>query len=228
VTDDVVRRFDQLRVRCEGLSRHGSHAAETIPVLAEGVDRTGSVRAEVGPDGLPIRFQVAHEWERRLRPAGVGPAVVEAWQAGTRARLAAWASGLSRPLGPPRGRESSERGVVTAAPRPLEALADDLVRVFDQLAAQRHLAPAEATGRAGNDRLTLTLTPTALLSCTVEVRWAVEQSGARLTTALNEALAEARAQLPVSAPDRSITDAGLDTLACEALELLADQGRPAR
>jgi hypothetical protein len=230
MTGDLGWRLEELQEQAASLSAVMSSARDGMAAGSEGVDRSRSVRVGVGQDGLPTRFQVAPDWQRRLPPGAFGDAVVEAYSVAIGARLVDWVAGLQRP---PSRRPPAPSGFARqpsyVAPRPLEDVIEDLLRSFDDLERAERPAVADpgARGSAGNGRLTLTLSPTALTGCTADPRWTADQTGARLTMALTEALEDARTRLPL-APRTVMSAERLDGLFAETMALLADSARLGR
>lgn len=226
--DDLMRQLGELRRHADRLRDLLSDPRDAVPAHAEGTDRTGSVHVEIGPDALPTRFRVAPDWQRRITPDTFGQAVIEACQVAAGARLAAWTARLKDPRS---GHQSaSDRSTPYVSPRPLEDITEDLLRAFDDL-GQTERYPSQPApgvrGVAGNGRLTLTLSRAGLTSCGSEPRWTADQTGARLTMALAEALDGARAQLAVSPATSRLADrsGGLDALFAVAMALLNDSRR---
>jgi hypothetical protein len=95
--DELVCRLEELQAQAESMSGVMNGARDGVAAASDGADRTRSVRVEVGQDGLPTRFQVAPDWQRRFPPAAFGSAVMEAYSVAIGARLADWAAGLRQP-----------------------------------------------------------------------------------------------------------------------------------
>src|SRR5690606_5554753 len=65
-----------------------------VPESSEATDRNGAVRVALGADGLPEKFRVTTDWKRRVAPDSLAEAVVEACEAATAKRMAAWGEAL--------------------------------------------------------------------------------------------------------------------------------------
>jgi DNA-binding protein YbaB len=245
VADDIIGELHELRRYAAGLRDSIAQAQATAPQRAEATDGSGTVRVVLGSDGLPESIHVDADWRRRLDAAVFGDAVVEAFQAAVGERLAAWSRSLDgeglrsraerlradsddqRPIEatdplPPAMRDA----VAGARPRALDVLAEDMMRALDSVGELATASPLVVTGSgsSGSGHLAVTLSKAGLVSCTAQARWVSQQSGSVLTTALGEALAEARADLAaaVEAPDPAHQ---LDQLFAEALAILTDPQR---
>jgi hypothetical protein len=247
VTDDLMR---QLREFQEYADRLGTVLAEAEAGLAQqvtGCDRSGAVTITLGRDGTPESAHVEAGWLRSLPSARFTEAVVEAGQVAASSRLKQWAQYLNdnawrteRRAGPtyPGQRNATEPETSlspadNASPRPqqrsLESLAEDTLtalRTVDQLAASSPLA-ARGTGSNLSGQLTVTVGKAGLLCCTAAPRWLAQQSGAALSRALNEALADARDDLAQAAAAPSPAT-HLDELFADALTILAAPPPPER
>jgi len=240
MTTDLIRELQQIQRYAAGLHDLLAKAKAQAPRQAEGTDRSGAVRVVLGPDGFPETIRVDGGWQRRLSAAAFGGAVGEAFSAATGDRVAAWTTtlrqqgwqaGVDRLRGDvDRGRSTPgatppavRRGVRPVRPRPLDAVAEDVIKAFDtvdELAAPP--APASGTGSAAAGRLSLTLSASGGLSCAADAQWVSRCSAAALMTALSEALQAARTDLARISADTSAsnTTARLDGLLDEAFALL--------
>ncbi|GAA1809209.1 hypothetical protein HC028_26015 [Planosporangium flavigriseum] len=242
MADDIIDQLHELRRYAAGLRDSIVRAQSNAPQRAEGRDSSGAIRAELGPDGVPESVFVDADWSRRLDAARFGAAVVEACQAAARERMAQWSRALdgqdwrSRADGlrgdePRPDTDPLPAGVRDAVSevrtRPIDELAEDMMRAFDGVGELAAASPLLVTGAgaSGSGRLVVTLSKAGLVSCSAEARWVSQQSGSMLTTALSEALAAARGDLAraAGAPNPA---AQLDQLFAEALAILADQQRP--
>ncbi|WP_146241194.1 hypothetical protein [Actinokineospora spheciospongiae] len=165
-----------------------------------------------------------------------GSAVLEAFQAATGERLAEWtrtqqALGLQAEVDNLRTVPTPVSGEIPLAfrrsagqppPRPLGDLAEDLISAFDEVGRAPAPKPATGTGSAAGGKVTLTLSPSALVSCTADPAWVSRQTATMLTNALLEALAAARASLREAAP---APESPLNDLLSEVFAILGDPGR---
>jgi hypothetical protein len=94
MTEDIVGQLQQFQQYAAGLHGLLEQAQASAPPVAEGTDRSGAVRAMLGPDGLPEWIRVEADWQHRLAPQAFGQAVAEACQVAGSARLAAWSAAL--------------------------------------------------------------------------------------------------------------------------------------
>jgi hypothetical protein len=251
MTDDLVAELSKLQRYAASLHSLVEDAQARAPEKAEGSDRSGAVSVTLGRDGLPVSIRVSPDWNRRIRPAALGDAVVAASRAAEGERMAAWtralerdgwrakadrlrASGYVPPSGPAAGEVPAafRRERATVTPRPLGVVAEDALSAFE--AAERFRPPSPTSvrgaGQAAAGRLTITLSAGGLLSCAADPRWVSGQVAATLASALGQALAQARAALAESAAAASkATTANparrLTGLFDEAIALLADPRR---
>jgi hypothetical protein len=247
MTDELMSQF--ARIQNYAAALHGLLAAAQTraPQRSEGVDRSGVVHVVLGPDGLPAKFRVNTDWQRRIEPAAFGDAVLEACRVAVGERMAAWTRSLENegwqerleglgdgPPGPGTGSVPdhamfmAHQSTPDAQPRPIGEVTEDVFRAFDDLS--RWIAqppqPASGSGTAGGRRLLVTLSKAGLISCTADPRWVAAQTAPRLTTALDRALSEARQDL-ANKPEEPSPGAGLDGLLTEIMALLHDPGRTA-
>lgn len=183
-----------------------------------------TVEVRIDSSGLPFAVRIdatrrqllaaRSASDRADRTQGFGLAVRSAWQAAATARACAQAGALSRGGWPAPG--TSAPPVVT---RPLPELVD---AVIDTLHRARRPPPAAGprlvVGRDPLGQVGVTLSPTALVACTLDEQWAAECPVAQLETATNAALRSARAALDLLDPPPPDP---VDRLLAEAMTLLA-------
>lgn len=183
------------------------HARLAQPV--QGADPSGAVEVTLGPDGLPVSFEVDEGWSRSLHPTAIGAAVTGAFRAATVRRLAVFASALEETDLPSIGDPAetvaapplAPQGGSTGAhpPRDVSDFISEVLALTADLEAIAEPAPVRATGSAASGMLTLTVGTDASLSCEVDQAWASDKTGGELTTALNTALGAARRELTEAA-----------------------------
>jgi hypothetical protein len=227
MTDDLLRSLARIKSYSAGLKNVIDAAQASAPARGRGTDRTGVISAAVGADGLPRSFRVHQGWPDRLPPESLGKAVVEAYQAAIHDRLATWSKTLEKQgwqeeaddlrTHPPS--DPVDEPQPATNPRSVDAIAEDVIRALDQVKEAAAAKQRMATG-AGSDssgKLTLTLSTTGLVSCTVDAKWASTRTTTMLMRALGDALAAARANLPRPQEQPS---PDLGALFSEALALL--------
>ncbi len=241
--DEIIREYSGFRQYASGLRVLISEAQAKAPRNNAASDRSGAIRVALRSDGMPDSIQVAHDWRRRLSADAFADAVVEASHIARGERLEMWIRLLDEEDWQSRvdhfrdgfedrseltgasiaafGRESPE-----VAPRPVEQIAEDLIRAFDALerAPKPEAGRARATGSSANRRLTLTLSENGIESCAAASGWIARQTGARLSGVLEGALRSARSQLARAVQVESTT-ANVRGLFDEAIALLADPRR---
>lgn len=199
--DDLLAQFAQIQRYPAGLQDLLAEAQAVAPQHSEGTDKSGAIRVQLGPDGIPTSFRVSNDWAQRLEPAEFGPAVVEACQSAIGQRLEEWTGSLEEdnwqdkverlkggpsdttppPREPGRIPPALRRAVEEAEPRRLDLLAEEMITAFDNVESLVPPPVEPASGSAG--RLTITLSSTGLTSCTTEPRWVSGQSAAGLMNA---------------------------------------------
>jgi hypothetical protein len=248
VTADILSSLQQFQQYAVGMQNLLAQAQAGVPERVEATDRSGMVRAVLGRDGLPESITVEADWQHRLAADGFGAAVVQACQTAAGERMAAWSQALQAdglraqadrmredlaeqptlaPADPLPGqlRHQLDR----ARPRALEHLVEDVLRAadrVDEFAAASPLA-AMGTGTDASAQLIVTVCKAGLVSCEAEPRWAGQQRGTALTTALREAVAMARTDL-ARASQHPHSTGELDQLLTEALAILNDPQRLAQ
>jgi len=243
MTDDIFSELSELQRHASGLQSLIGAAQANAPRQAEGSDPTGTIRATIGPDGLPTTILIQNNWQRRISPERFGAAVVEAFAAASQHRMAAWNEALQqagfsskvdeiradldgppRPVALPQWRAPAPNPDIR--PRPLNEMLGDLLNAFDHvddLAAPPSIG-AEGTGTSGYGKLTIRLSPAGLAGCEADGQWAGQQSADDMMAAFDEALSRARADLATRAEAPTPTR-GLDRVLGEALALLNDPNR---
>ncbi|MDQ4011780.1 MAG: hypothetical protein M3228_14070 [Actinomycetota bacterium] len=245
MTDDLMRELIQLQQYAAGLQGLLATAQAEAPRSSEGTDRTGTIRASLGPDGLPNSFRIEPGWHRKITAENFGGAVLEAFQAAMGKRLAIWTTTLEQqgwqaqaarlridldqqPSVSGQAEMSPAFGhpVEDVTPRPIDQVAEDMIKAFDHVGDFAAPPPqvARGAGSSRSDKLVLTLSTAGLVSCTADPKWVSAQTAASLMNALGEALTAARADLENSA-GRPAPSRSLDRLFTEALALLRDPRR---
>jgi hypothetical protein len=250
IGEGIVGELQRMREVAAGLRQRLARARAGGPPQVEATDRTGAVRAVLDADGLPEAIRVADDWQGRLAAGDLGPAVIEACQAAGAKRMAAWSQalhtdddrdsdrdGLHWPVSVPTDPLPARlRGqVAQARPRPIDALAEDMIAAFDrvdQIAAASPLART-VTGRDASARLAVTLSAAGLVSCAAPKAWVGQQTGSTLTSALGQALSAARDALAGTAggsdragqPGQPAELGRLDQVFAEALAILTNPKR---
>jgi hypothetical protein len=243
--NDIIAELLQLKDHAISLGSLIKEANAMSPRQAEGTDRNGAVRITLGPDGMPLGIKVAADWQQRAGTGAFGGAVLDAFQAAVGERMAAWTRTLEREgwiARAGRVRDTLERPSPAHAsaavppafrrdtfrPRPLDDLAEDVIKALDAAVSEAARPPArpEGTGRAAAGRITVTLAPGTLAGCAADSRWASQQTPEDLATAFGQALSAAREQLRLSEQAATATAgqrAGqLDQLFAETLAILTD------
>lgn len=245
MADDLTQRLERLQRYAAGLQGLLAQAQEQAPPSATGQDATGSVRVEVGPDGLPESIVVGAEW-RGARGADLEAAVQEAGAAAMTGRMTEWSQALEdggwqhRADDLKRGAatgpiEVPRRAAPTAPPagvgsgRSLSQLTGDVldaVQHRDAIDGAPALS-ARGTGSSGPGGVQVTLSAAGLQSCTVPDGWVGSRSSWELTTAFGSALTAAKRELAasVAAAEETRDAAGLDGMLADALALLGDPDR---
>lgn len=241
MTDDLMRELVQLQQYAAGLQGLLATAQADAPRSSEGTDRTGTIRAFLGPDGQPNSFRIEPGWNRKIPAENFGGAVLEAFQAAIGERLAIWTRTLEQQgwqaqadrLRVDLDKQPSASGqaeisafghfVEDVTPRPVDQIAEDMIKAFDQVGHIAAAPPqvARGAGSSRSDKLVLTLSAAGLVSCTADPEWVSTQTAASLMNALGEALTAARADLEDST-GRLTPSQSLDRLFTEALALLRD------
>ena len=245
--EEILQRIYRLQQYATAFGGLISDAQAMAPTNSEGTDASGAIRVLLGPDGLPDSIRVTAEWQRRLTADAFGAAVVEAFQVAMGNRLGIWTEKLDderwqfkvdnlkddfddRHPGPsPVSLPAAlQRGPTNVTPRPLDQMAEDMLSAFDALEKPTHhgITEERVTGSSANRRITLTLTGNGIESCTADPRWVAEQTAARISSALGEALESARSELShaINARPRPASD-DLKGLFDEAIGLLNDPRR---
>lgn len=237
MTDDLAAQFAQIQKYTATLHSLMTVAQEHAPRQSEGADESGAVRVILDSDGLPRTFRVDNNWDRKIDPAAFGGAVMEAFQAAISDRLEAWSRSLAEdgwrdrvdqlkgPSAPTGGQVPAafRKPVENVAPRPIGDIAEDVFKAFDNVAAP----PPKTNGASGTDqtgKLAVTLSAQGLTSCTVDERWAADQTAARLMNALGQALAAAKEDLSRNSQNPQPLS-GVDRLFAETMALLNDPRR---
>lgn len=241
MTDELMRELAQIQQYAISLQGLLATAQAQAPRSSEGADRTGTVRVFLDHDGLPDSFRIESGWHRKISAEGFSGAVLEAFQVAMGERLAVWTRTLEGQgwqsqddhlrvdldEQPPRELPPTFRCPVDeVSPRPIDLVAEDMIRAFDQVGRFAAPSPQAAGGTGANrsGKLVLTLSKAGLVSCTAAPEWVSGQTAATLMNALGEALTSARADLQNST-DQPAPSGSLEALFAEALALVRDPQR---
>lgn len=217
--DDMLRDLARLRHYASGMQQLFEELQLAAPERSEGTDRSGTIHAVLGRDGLPIQFRVRSWWRERLTPESFGAAVTEACQEAVKDRGALWAqqlreSGWQQRLDrleddsaqtpqadPDPVPPAFRRPASSTQPRPLGVLAEEAIDLLDVVTRQAATPQPQRAGGSGANQhgtLTVTVSPGGQASCQADPRWVSQRSGAQLSQALNEVLTKARRNLTAS------------------------------
>jgi hypothetical protein len=205
MAEDILREMGEHAAAQQGLIRDFQGQ---MPRTVQATDPSGTVQVTLDADGLPASFEVDEGWSRSLHPTAFSDAVRAAFTAATARRLADW-SKLLETIGEP-GAGDDTRPVAPQPfqtpgqsngqpPREVGELLSELLDITADLEALAEPGVRQASGSNTSGMLTLTIASDGTLSCSVDQAWASDRSGEELTTALNTALAAARAQLAQAA-----------------------------
>ncbi|BCB88314.1 hypothetical protein [Phytohabitans suffuscus] len=204
--DEALREIAGAYARLSRADEVFAAAEAAAPARSTGSDRTGTVHAVVGRDGIPESFVVDPGWHRALGATGLAGAVAEACAA---AGTAAWEASAPSGADPREWFTRLHRAFTEDAPAPRPAPAHRQPRPLDAVVADAldHLGPilaglggtGSATGTAAGGRLSLTLDPAGSVSCEADPDWVSRQEAGELGEALDRALAAARAGLSAGA-----------------------------
>jgi hypothetical protein len=238
MADEVLHDLYKLHRYATGLLGLVDDLQHRLPQRVEGQDASGTVRATVDAEGLPVSVQVDYDWKRHLRPAAFGDAVRQAFLAATNHRLAAWSQAFndadlpaqserirqrvdSEPAQPPPALPPLARAPQSTTPRDPSALIRDFLDATSDLDAYAAAVTAQGTGSAAYGKLTVTLTAGGAVSCTADPGWVSDKSGEELAEALQGVLATAREDLRRAVAEASPA-ARTTKLLDEALTMLRD------
>lgn len=194
---DDLEYVRQHAAEVEGSLREVQDAA---PERTLATDRSTAVRVALDRQGLPESIQVREDWRDRISPRALGAAVVEAAQQAADRRADTWVSmfkksGPGQPTSSPY-LDSTEPPAGGHSSRPLTEIAGELLGLLDTMLSTRPGSSSRTvSGSEPGKMATVTLARNGQLSCSIDDRWAAQQSGGSLTRALGAALASARDQL---------------------------------
>jgi DNA-binding protein YbaB len=240
MADEVLHDLYKLHRYATGLQGLVDDLQHRLPQRVDGQDSSGTVRATVDGEGLPVSVQVDYDWKRHLRPAAFGDAVKQAFLDAANRRLAAWSHAFndadlpaqaermrdrvdSEPAQPPPAPPPQQRSATPKQPRDPSALIRDFLDATSDLDAYATAVNAQGTGAAAYGKLTVTLSVGGAVSCTADPSWVSDKSGEELGEALHGVLASAREDLQRAVA--AVSPAARTTkLLDEALALLRDSG----
>jgi hypothetical protein len=215
--EEIVRHLASINSYASELQQLMADLHQASPASSRGVDRTGTVQAVLGRDGLPEAIRVQANWKATLDPRSFAAAVTEASEAAARERGLAWSRELERsgwqqraarlgadsvgvPPMPSGAVPSAFMRAGGARPRSAERLAEETIDLAETAVKATRAArqSPRGVGRNRGGTLTLTLSRGGQVSCQADPRWVAEQSGHQLSEALSAALAAARRELAAS------------------------------
>jgi DNA-binding protein YbaB len=241
--DEILRDLARLRQYGTMLQELIGDLQRSAPEHSEGTDSSGTVRATLGPDGLPKTIRVSPYWKEKVSADTFGGAVMAACQAAMQQRGAQWSEVMQK-SGWDERLEQLDADATThatadlnpvppafrkpngARPRPLDVLGEEAMSALDT-AMKPAPAPQQSRGTGTNRGGTLEISVSAggRVSCRADSRWVSQQSGAQLSEALATALAAAHERLAAAtSAARASTPAGpqTDGLMADILAAISD------
>lgn len=195
-----------------------SDAAPARVARREASDASGAVRVVLADDGLPESITVDGGWRGLVGSEGFAAAVTEACRGAMttpaqdeatvpadrpvddawRDRVDGIVAFIEGSAGPPAGLRTAGTGPVR--PRPFADIVDEVIRAADAttslLADENPDGSAEGTAALG--RLSLTISPFGVVTCSADPAWVGRQETAALADALAVALRSARTRQAAS------------------------------
>jgi hypothetical protein len=234
-----LRRFQQYTGALQSLL---AQAQAKAPERSEGRDPSGAVQVIAGPDGFPQAIRIGDGWQRRVEATALQGAVMQAYEAAMGDRLNAWSRDLDEadwrgkvdrlendpnpgepfPEPEPAAPANGPEGVT---PRPLDEIAEAVLSGADAVAGMSS-EPPTGKGSAASGRVTVSLTPHGMTTCSLDTAWAAGRSGGTLTEAFAEAITAARTDLERARREAERNPAaGMEGLINEAIAILRDPRR---
>ena len=220
--ESLIEDLGRLQSYAGELQRVIRAAESAAPAQASGRDASGAAEAIIDRTGMPTALRLADDWERRVDPAAVGGALVEAYQRAVQQHLTAWSEDLERSGWRYDAREVDERAAAApalfrapvgcGAPRSIASLLEDVLGELDRShrrAARPTQPPAPRSFAAAAGRGSLPLAPHAQPGVHGAPAWARGTSAAAINGELAQALQTARltaAQAPRRDPDADRLD----------------------
>jgi DNA-binding protein YbaB len=232
-----IGNLKYLRQRAIDLQEKMSRLQDAAPERTEGTDQSGTVRVVIDRDGIPKSIQVGAHWQDKIHPQALKAAIVEASQQATHRRGEVWSrilelsdqsakSGHNSPSTSYPDSADMGPSPMAFAPRPLGQIADDLLKMLDQVLSSP-LPEAQSREVAPDRELTLTLAPGGQLSCTIDAPWASRQSDGQLNQVLGTALNSARQRLRAQEAASNSSSDRLSALSAEIRAVFSEAQRPA-
>ncbi|SEK23882.1 hypothetical protein SAMN05414137_101199 [Streptacidiphilus jiangxiensis] len=199
-------------------------------------------------DGLPDSIRLESGWRQSARAGALASAVQEAAQLAMTKRMAAWHADLEqsgRSLDPSRGprtrsaappagaRTTTPPAFATAEPasalagRTTGALIEEVLSLVDSMdrPGAEPFTPPRGRGTAAQDKVTITLSEHALLSCSIDPDWTEKQPDQAVQSALSAALSAAKTALARNQQTVRASSGAQGRPELLALELLSRLGK---
>jgi hypothetical protein len=216
----------------------------------EATDATGTVRVVVATDGLPESIEIGEDWRRTVGSEGLAAAVSEACKNAVFASAEGDATPVAEPVETDReavleradqivayveGAGPLPPGVATldiaqVHPRSLSRIVDELLQAADAVDSLGTQWVMEEPPSDGHGRISLTVGPFGLVSCTADPDWVGRRETTELMDDLAAALRSARSR-HASSPGVTLETAlsalpDLSTVFAELEALRADYENP--
>lgn len=232
--ESLIEDLGRLQSYASELQRVIRAAESAAPAQASGRDASGAAEAIIDRTGKPTALRLADDWERRVDPADVGGALVEAYQRAVQQHLTAWSEDLERSGWRYDAREVDERAAAAAAPalfrapvgfgapRSIESLLEDVLGELDRShrrAARTTQPPAPRSSAADAGRVSVQITRQALTGVHVDPEWARGTGAPTINGELAQALRTARLTA-AQAPRRDPHHDRLDELFGEVINFM--------
>jgi hypothetical protein len=216
--EEILRDLQRISRRAAEVGQLFADMQRAAPAYSEGSDRSGTVTAALGPDGLPETIRVHHDWRANIPAERFAAAVTEACASAWRQRAVVWSEALvrldcqqrldrldrldrdSQPAEPEPGLDPPALGRPSggAGSLPLDELAESAIRALDaalSTVARVRQTPPRGNGANRERTLAISLAPGGQVSCQADPRWVGQQTAAALDQAVSQALAAARQDL---------------------------------
>jgi len=233
---EILRDLQRYNAEFEDFRKLLAEAGQLAPERAEAQDETRSATAAVGRDGVPLLLRVNSGWQQRISPGELDVAVVRAFEQATARRLEDWSrllteSGwqsridlLRRPSQPQPSTLLGRPATPERPSRSMDEVTEKMISLLGSAGTEGMAAPANerpgSVGTSSSRRVSLELADNgALVACRIHAGWASGQNAGTLSSALREALEEARRRHAARRP-RDTEPSPLDALLGDAMSLL--------